>query len=167
MIKGKIIQIIGAVLDVQFEEGSVPPIYNALEVESEYAQDNKLVLEIEAHLGGGKARTIALGTTDGLVRGQEVTDTGAPVSVPVGKETLGRIVNVLGKAIDEGNKIEAKKYYPIHRPAPSLAVQQVKAQILETGIKVIDLIAPFVKGGKVAVFGGAGVGKTVLIQELI
>ena len=167
MLKGKITQIIGAVIDVAFSKGKVPPIYNALVVESKYVKGNKLILETEAHLGDGKVRTIALGPSDGLKRGQEVIDTGSPVTVPVGKDTLGRILNVTGDTIDEGKKIETKTRYPIHRASPPLSAQQVKAQILETGIKVIDLIAPFVKGGKVAVFGGAGVGKTVLIQELI
>lgn len=167
MNKGKITQIIGSVVDVAFKEGNVPPIYNALQVESKYSEGGKLILEVEAHLGGGRIRAITLSSSDGLKRGQEVIDTGGPISVPVGKETLGRILNVTGETIDEGKKIEGKLRYPIHRLAPSLASQQVKAQILETGIKVIDLIAPFVKGGKVAVFGGAGVGKTVLIQELI
>lgn len=160
MNKGKITQIIGAVVDVQFPEKNVPAIYNALLVD-------KLTLEVESHLGQGKVRAISLGPTDGLFRGQEVIDTGSPILVPVGKETLGRIFNVIGETIDEGKKIEPKKKYPIHRAAPLLKEQQVKAQILETGIKVIDLMAPFVKGGKVAIFGGAGVGKTVLIQELI
>lgn len=167
MNKGKITQIIGSVVDVAFKEGKVPPIYNALQVESKYSETGKLILEVEAHLGGGRIRAITLSSSDGLKRGQEVIDTGGPISVPVGKETLGRILNVTGETIDEGKKLEGKLRYPIHRLAPSLADQQVKAQILETGIKVIDLIAPFVKGGKVAVFGGAGVGKTVLIQELI
>lgn len=160
MNKGKITQIIGAVVDVQFPADKVPSLYNALLVD-------KLTLEVESHLGQGKVRAISLGPTDGLKRGQEVSDTEAPISVPVGHETLGRIFNVLGLPIDDGKKLEAKKKYPIHRLSPPLKDQQVKAQILETGIKVIDLIAPFVKGGKVAIFGGAGVGKTVLIQELI
>ena len=167
MNTGKITQIIGAVIDVVFPEGKIPPIYNALVVDSSFALNKKLTLEVEAHLGAGFVRTIALGPSEGLMRGQEVFDTGSPVTVPVGKETLGRIVNVTGDIIDDGKPIETRKKYPIHRNSPPLSVQQVKAQILETGIKVIDLIAPFVKGGKVAVFGGAGVGKTVLIQELI
>ena len=166
MNKGKITQIIGAVVDVTFTGNELPPIYNALEVNLK-SKGDKLILEVEAHLGKGKIRTIALGSTDGLIRGQEVIDTGNPITVPVGKETLGRIFNVIGLPIDDGYPVKTEKRYPIHRPAPSLKSQVVKAQILETGIKVIDLIAPFVKGGKVAVFGGAGVGKTVLIQELI
>ncbi|MBI3379548.1 F0F1 ATP synthase subunit beta [Candidatus Gottesmanbacteria bacterium] len=167
MNKGKITQIIGAVVDVNFTGGKIPSIYNALEVESEYATDRKLILEVEAQIGESTVRAIALGLTDGLKRGQEVIDTGNPISVPVGKETLGRMFNVVGETIDNGPKIKVSKTYSIHRQAPPLASQEVKAQILETGLKVIDLISPFVKGGKVAVFGGAGVGKTVLIQELI
>lgn len=166
MTKGKITQIIGAVVDVAFTANNVPAIYNALEVFINKGKD-KLILEVESHLGFGVVRAISLGPTDGLKRGEEVTDTGSPITVPVGNETLGRIFNVIGETIDEGKKVETKIRYPIHRDSPSLKAQQVKAQILETGIKVIDLIAPFVKGGKVAVFGGAGVGKTVLIQELI
>lgn len=167
MHRGKIIQIIGAVIDIVFPEGQVPSLYNALEVASEFVESKRLILETEAHLGDNRVRAIALGPTDGLKRGQEVTDLGKPISVPVGKETLGRIFNVVGEPIDGKPKPKTAKTYPIHRKSPSLIAQEVKAQILETGLKVIDLIAPFVKGGKVAVFGGAGVGKTVLIQELI
>lgn len=164
---GKITQIIGAVTDVLFPEGHVPALYNALEVESDNVPNKRLILEVEGQLGGGKVRAIALGPTDGLKRGQIVTDTGKPITVPVGKETLSRLFNVVGEVIDEKPQPKTKKYYPIHRDAPPLTSQTVKAQILETGLKVVDLIAPFVKGGKVAIFGGAGVGKTVLIQELI
>lgn len=167
MVKGKITQIIGAVVDVSFPAGKLPALYNALEVESNLTQNKKLILEVEAHLGANEVRAIALGLTDGLRRGQEVTDTGKPISVPVGRETLSRIFNVIGEPIDDKPKPKTAKTYSIHRSAPALASQEVKAQILETGLKVVDLIAPFVKGGKVAVFGGAGVGKTVLIQELI
>jgi len=167
MNKGKIVQIIGAVVDVSFPPGDVPALYNALEAESKLVQSKRLVLEVAGHLGEGRVRAIALGPTDGLKRNQEVIDTGNPISVPVGKETLGRIFNVIGEPIDEKGPVKTKKYYPIHKDAPPLIAQTVTAQILETGLKVIDLIAPFVKGGKVAVFGGAGVGKTVLIQELI
>ena len=167
MNKGKIVQIIGAVVDAVFPEGNIPAIYNALEVSSELAQTKKIILEVAAQLGEGKIKAIALSSTDGLVRGQEIIDTGKPISVPVGPETLGRIFNVVGDPIDEKPKPKTQKTYPIHRNAPSLREQEVKTQILETGLKVVDLIAPFVKGGKVAVFGGAGVGKTVLIQELI
>jgi len=165
-MKGKIIQILGAVVDVQFSKESVPAIYNALQVKNPQA-DGMITLEVAAHLGNGKVRAIALSSTDGLKRTDEIIDTGAAISVPVGKEILGRVFNVVGNTIDGGKNVIAKKYYPIHRKAPSLTQQNVKQEILETGLKVIDLIAPFVKGGKVAVFGGAGVGKTVMIQELI
>lgn len=166
MTIGKITQIIGAVVEAQFEVGKMPAIYNALQVINPISKE-KLTLEVAAHLADGKVKAIALGTTDGLKRGMEIFDTGAFISVPVGRETLGKIFNVVGDTID-GSTIDKKvKRLPIHRQAPALTEQEVKAQILETGIKVIDLMAPFVKGGKVAVFGGAGVGKTVLIQELI
>ncbi|MBI3955187.1 F0F1 ATP synthase subunit beta [Candidatus Gottesmanbacteria bacterium] len=165
MKKGKIVQIIGAVIDVLFDQGDLPEIYNALEIN--LSDRKKLILEVALHLGDDKVRTIALGQTDGLKRGQEVYDTGNPIMVPVGKSTLGRILNVVGEPVDNGPALKADKRYPIHRPAPKLMDQEVQAEILETGLKVIDLIAPFVKGGKVAAFGGAGVGKTVLIQELI
>lgn len=164
MNKGTISQIIGVVVDVQFGE-NLPAIYNALEVPGKGKEP--LILEVEQHLGGGTVRTIAMGATDGLARGAEVTDTGAPISVPVGKETLGRMFDVTGKAIDGKPAVKAKKMYPIHRPAPDFAHQSQKTEILETGIKVIDLLCPFLKGGKVGLFGGAGVGKTVIIQELI
>lgn len=167
MKKGKIIQIIGAVVDVQFEENNIPDLYNALEVDTEFTSSKKLILEVEAQLGDGKVRTIAMGTTDGLKRGQEVTNMETSIEVPIGNVTLGRMFNVIGETIDDGPKIKDFHKSPIHKQAPSIVKQNVKADILETGIKVIDLIAPFVKGGKVAVFGGAGVGKTVLIQELI
>ncbi len=163
---GQITQIIGAVVDVKFPE-SLPEIYHALEVKSENLPGGKLVLEVAAHLGDQKVRTVAMGSTDGLKRGFEVIDTGAPISVPVGKETLGRMFNVIGQPIDGGKNLGSTKTYPIHRPAPKLIDQEVKREVLETGLKVIDLIAPFVKGGKVAIFGGAGVGKTIIIQELI
>ncbi len=163
---GKISQIIGPVVDVEFS-GNPPAIYQALIVKSEVVKSGVLTLEVAAHLGGGKVRSIALGPTDGLKRGVEVVDTGDKIRMPVGKAVLGRILNVVGEPIDGKSKPQTDKYYPIHRPAPKLREQEVKAEIFETGLKVIDLIAPFVKGGKVAVFGGAGVGKTVLIQELI
>src|SRR3990167_3763011 len=167
MNTGTIVQIIGAVVDIQFEESQIPAIYSALEVDSKEVISGKLILEVAAHLGRGKVRAIALAPTDGLVRGQKVTDTNHPISVPVGEATLGHIFNVVGELIDNTSSLKNVKKLPIHHPAPRLSDQAVKAEILETGIKVIDLIAPFVKGGKVAVFGGAGVGKTVLIQELI
>jgi F-type H+-transporting ATPase subunit beta len=164
--KGKIKRIIGPVVDVDFgnEDGNLPEIYTALEV----TRDNKkIILEVEQHIGGGIVRAVAMDTTDGLSRGMEVINTGAPISVPVGSVTLGRIFNVLGEAIDDGKKIEPGKKLPIHRSAPAYVAQATKVEILETGIKVIDLICPVLKGGKVGLFGGAGVGKTVVIQELI
>ena len=165
--KGTITQIIGVVADVQFPEGKVPKLYEALHVASEFVTGKTLVLEVASHLGDDRVRTIALGPTDGLKRGDVVTATGSPITVPVGKKTLGRIFNVVGDVIDGKPLVDVKKRYPIHRPAPTFVDQSTKQEVLETGIKVIDLIAPFVKGGKVAIFGGAGVGKTVVIQELI
>lgn len=167
MNTGKITQIIGAVVDVDFSGTNIPAIYDALEVIPAAATVSKLILEVAAHIGEHRVRCIALGTTDGLKRGQEVVSTGAPIKIPVGKEVLGRIFNVVGDPVDDKPKPKTKLYYPIHRASPALTEQEVKTEILETGLKVIDLIAPFIKGGKVAVFGGAGVGKTVLIQELI
>lgn len=164
---GIIVQVIGVVVDVQFEEGSVPALYEALAVNSSYTASGRLVLEVASHLGESRVRTIALGPTDGLARGDAVQATGSPISVPVGKRTLGRIFNVVGEAVDGRSQPPEGKRYPIHRPAPTFTHQSTKMDVLETGIKVIDLIAPFVKGGKVAIFGGAGVGKTVIIQELI
>ncbi len=164
MNKGKIIQIIGAVVDVQFEEGKLPAIYNALET---VIGSTKLVLETQQHRGEGAVRTVAMSSTDGLKRGTDVTDTGAPISVPVGNEVLGRIFNVLGDVVDGKPAVKTKKTLPIHRSAPSFEEQSTTSEVFETGIKVIDLLAPFIKGGKVGLFGGAGVGKTVLIQELI
>jgi len=160
---GKISQVIGAVVDVQFS-GELPPILNALEVEG---TQHRLVLEVAQHLGGNNVRTIALDSTEGLVRGQGVVDTGAPIKVPVGQETLGRIINVIGEPIDERGPIETTKFLPIHRDAPSFQEQGSGADMLVTGIKVIDLLGPYAKGGKIGLFGGAGVGKTVLIMELI
>ena len=170
--KGKITQIIGAVVDCEFDAKSLPAIYNALETE---INKKKLVLEVQQHLGEGVVRTVAMSSTDGLKRGTPVEDTGSPISVPVGEEVLGRLFNVLGETVDnkqslpskDGKGPEFKKRMPIHRPAPEYKDQSVKLEVFETGIKVIDLLAPFVKGGKVGLFGGAGVGKTVLIQELI
>ena len=163
MSKGKITQVLGAVVDVQFEK-DLPAIRNALEVKF----DNKtLVLEVAQHIGSGQVRTIAMGATDGLQRNLEVVDTGVAIAVAVGKETLGRMFNALGQPIDGKEPVKTAKKYPIHRPAPEFAKQSSKVELLETGIKVIDLIAPIVKGGKVGLFGGAGVGKTVIITELI
>ena len=161
-MSGKIVQIIGAVVDVEFPRDELPKIYDALIVEGK-----GLVLEVQQQLGDGVARTIAMGTTDGLSRGLEVTNTKAPISVPVGQETLGRIMNVLGEPIDEKGPIGEKVKWAIHREAPSYADQAAATELLETGIKVIDLVCPFTKGGKVGLFGGAGVGKTVNMMELI
>jgi len=162
-MKGKIKKIIGPVVDVEFEE-NLPAIYNALTVMN---GGKMVVLEVEQHIGGNVLRAVAMDTTDGLARGMEVTDTGAPISVPVGTDTLGRIFNVLGDVIDDGKEVATKTRSSIHREAPSYVSQATKVEILETGIKVIDLICPVLKGGKVGLFGGAGVGKTVVIQELI
>ncbi len=162
-ITGRITQVIGAVVDVQFD-GDLPPILNAVECQN---QGKRLVLEVAQHLGEQTVRTIAMDSTDGLVRGLEVTDTGAPITVPVGPETLGRIINVIGEPVDERGPVNASKTAPIHRTAPSFEEQATEAAILVTGIKVIDLLAPYAKGGKIGLFGGAGVGKTVLIMELI
>ncbi len=161
---GRITQILGAVLDVQFE-GDLPYIQNALTTKR--ADGEMLVMEVAQELGERTVRCIAMDSTDGLVRGSEVLDTGAPISVPVGPETLGRILNVLGQPIDERGPINTKMTYPIHRPAPSFEDQSTSAEVLVTGIKVVDLLCPYLKGGKIGLFGGAGVGKTVLIQELI
>jgi len=160
---GKITQILGAVVDVHFE-GDMPPILNALTLDN---HGNKLVLEVAQHLGENTLRAIAMDSTDGLVRGAEVTDTGAPITVPVGPGTLGRIINVIGEPVDERGPVEATQHLPIHRQAPAFVDQSTETSVLVTGIKVIDLLAPYARGGKVGLFGGAGVGKTVLIQELI
>ena len=160
---GKITQVLGAVVDVQFE-GELPAILNALHAEN---QGKRLVLEVAQHLGEKTVRTVAMDSTDGLVRGQPATDTGAPITVPVGPETLGRIINVIGEPVDERGPVNATKHFPIHRLAPEFVDQSTEAQILVTGIKVVDLLAPYAKGGKIGLFGGAGVGKTVIIMELI
>ncbi len=168
MNTGKILQIIGPVVDVQFAENAIPPIYQALTIEFSVAgKQEKLTLEVQQHLGNGVARAIAMSSSEGLKRGMEVVDTGAPITVPVGEGVLGRIFNVTGDAVDNRGPVTFTKRYPIHRPSPALVDQDTKADILETGIKVIDLICPFLKGGKVGAFGGAGVGKTVVILELI
>ncbi len=168
MKTGKILQVMGPVVDVYFEE-KIPSVYNALTVDVKNSEGKveKLFLEVAAHLGLNEVRTFAMSSTDGLYRDQEVVDTGAPISVPVGKGTLGRMMDVTGQEIDGLGKVKSEKYYPIHRPAPTFDEQSTKAEVLETGIKVIDLICPFLKGGKIGLFGGAGVGKTVVIQELI
>jgi F-type H+-transporting ATPase subunit beta len=172
MSQGKIVQVIGPVVDVEFETGKLPPIYNALLVQGVenkdvFAYSQKLTLEVAQHLGESHVRTVAMAATEGLSRGMGVLDTGAPISVPVGKETLGRIMNIIGEPVDKGPAINAKKTYPIHRPAPPFDEQSTKVEMFETGIKVVDLLEPYTKGGKTGLFGGAGVGKTVLIQELI
>ncbi|HEY8264716.1 MAG TPA: F0F1 ATP synthase subunit beta [Methyloceanibacter sp.] len=161
--KGRVRQVMGAVVDVQFSD-NLPAILNALETDN---QGNRLVLEVAQHLGENTVRTVAMDSTEGLVRGQEVVDTGEPIAVPVGPETLGRIMNVVGEAVDEAGPIKTAEKRPIHAPAPAYVDQSTEAQILVTGIKVVDLLAPYAKGGKIGLFGGAGVGKTVLIQELI
>ncbi|MEO1249338.1 MAG: F0F1 ATP synthase subunit beta, partial [Pseudomonadota bacterium] len=160
---GEISQVLGAVVDVQFE-GDLPEILNALTTEID---GRTLVLEVAQHLGENTLRCIAMDTTDGLVRGQKVTDTGGPITVPVGPETLGRIMNVIGEPVDEGPEVKTESRAPIHRPAPEFVDQSTEAEVLVTGIKVIDMLAPYARGGKIGLFGGAGVGKTVLIQELI
>ncbi|MEE8279438.1 MAG: F0F1 ATP synthase subunit beta, partial [Alphaproteobacteria bacterium] len=162
-VVGAITQVLGAVVDIRFD-GELPSILNALHVDN---HGKLLVLEVAQHLGESTVRTIAMDTTDGLMRGQEVVDTGGPITVPVGPETLGRLMNVIGDSIDERGPIETKMRAPIHRPAPTLTEQSTEAEILVTGIKVIDLLEPYPKGGKVGLFGGAGVGKTVIIMELI
>src|SRR5690606_17030143 len=172
MNKGTILQVMGPVVDVKFENGQLPKIYNALRVEykaqSASEVDINLTLEVATHLGDDTVRTIAMASTDGLVRGMEVIDTGAPISVPVGEATLGRVCNVLGEPIDLDEKIAKDvERAPIHREAPKFEELSTQVEILETGIKVVDLLAPYIKGGKIGLFGGAGVGKTVLIQELI
>ncbi len=174
MSSGKIVQVIGPVVDIQFPAGKLPAIYNAVHIPLPAAKDSKsgegprvLVVEVASHLGDEEIRAIALGTTDGLQRGMEAVDTGAPVSVPVGRACLGRLMNVLGEPKDERGPIETKERAPIHRAPPPLTEQETRPQIFETGIKVIDLLEPYQKGGKVGLFGGAGVGKTVIILELI
>ena len=162
---GVITQIIGAVLDIRFQEGELPEIYDAINITTKDGE--KLVVEVSQHLGDDTVRCIAMGPTDGLVRGMEAIATGAPITVPVGEETLGRMFNVLGEPIDEKKPPKVKEHHPIHRKAPAFEEQSTQAEMLETGIKVVDLLCPYQKGGKIGLFGGAGVGKTVLIQELI
>jgi F-type H+-transporting ATPase subunit beta len=162
---GRVKQVLGAVVDIEFPSGDLPKIYDAVEIPMEGR--NSMVMEVQQHLGDGVVRTIAMDATDGLRRGMEAISTGSPISVPVGSPTLGRIFNVLGRPVDEQGPVETEQSYPIHRPAPDFKDQVTQTQIFETGIKVIDLIAPFTRGGKTGVFGGAGVGKTVIIMELI
>ena len=172
MNQGKIVQVIGPVVDVEFEPGKLPPIYTALEVPGAgstdiFAYSAKLVLEVAQHLGESQVRAVAMAATDGLMRGMPVNDTGMPISIPVGNGTLGRIINITGESVDKLGPIKSTKTYPIHRPAPAFDQQSTKVEMFETGIKVVDLLEPYTRGGKTGLFGGAGVGKTVLIQELI
>ena len=172
MSTGKVIQVIGPVVDAEFADGNLPKIYNAIRVDA--PEDKKtgrpeihLTLEVAQHIGENRVRGVAMSGTEGLVRGMDVQDTGGPIAMPVGAETLGRLINVLGEPVDGKGPVTAKQSRPIHRPAPALSEQETKTEILETGIKVVDLLEPYSKGGKVGLFGGAGVGKTVIIQELI
>jgi len=169
---GKIAQVIGPVVDVEFPPGKLPAIYNALEVTGKKVEDifsysERLVLEVANHMGESRVRTVAMSSTDGLTRGMEVVDTGNPILIPVGPSTLGRIMNVIGEPVDKQGPLTSDTMYPIHRPAPAFEDQETKVQMLETGIKVVDLLEPYTKGGKTGLFGGAGVGKTVIIMELI
>ena len=161
---GIVVQIIGPVLDIRFEAGNLPNLLNAIEIEHD---GQRLIVEVAQHIGDDTVRCIAMSSTDGLVRGIKAVDTGSPITVPVGKETLGRIFNLLGEPVDDKEPVVTKERLPIHRPAPAYEEQEASNEVLETGIKVVDLIAPYLKGGKIGLFGGAGVGKTVLIQELI
>ena len=169
MEQGKILQVMGPVVDVSFPVGELPHIYTALRVTNPMISDKKgnLVLEVAQHIGNNSVRTIAMDSTEGLVRGIEVENTKEMISVPVGREVLGRILNVIGEPVDEGSQVKTKKRYPIHRPAPTFKEQSVEVKQLITGIKVVDLLAPYSRGGKIGLFGGAGVGKTVIIMELI
>ena len=165
---GTIIQVIGSTFDAQFPSDSLPKIYNALEVEIDNAgEKTKLVGEVNKHLGGGRVRCVSLGSTDGLCRGQECIDTGSPVTVPVGAGVLGRVFNLFGEPVDERGDVQYEKRMPIHAAPPQISELNPNSEILETGIKVVDLLCPFVRGGKIGLFGGAGVGKTVIIQEMI
>ena len=167
---GRVVQVIGPVLDVQFEEGHLPAIYNAVRITSEgynLPEPLDVTAEVQQHLGEGRVRAVAMEPTEGLVRGMQAVDLGEGISVPVGRATLGRVMNVLGKPVDQLGPIKSTATYHIHRPAPLLDQQSTTLEMFETGIKVVDLIQPFLKGGKIGLFGGAGVGKTVLIQELI
>jgi F-type H+-transporting ATPase subunit beta len=164
MAKGKVAQVIGTVVDIEFPPEELPALYNAIEIA---AGDSKVVLEAQEHIGNNWVRCLSLSPTDGLERGAEAVDTGAALAVPIGKGTLGRLFDVLGEPLDNLGSVEASEHWPIHRPPPSLQEQETTTQMLETGLKVIDLIAPFTKGGKVGAYGGAGVGKTVIIMELI
>jgi F-type H+-transporting ATPase subunit beta len=166
---GRVVQVIGPVIDVEFESGQLPEIYHSLEItgQNPSGQDVKIICEVQQMLGDNRVRAVAMSATEGMTRGMAATDTKKSITVPVGKATLGRIINVLGEPVDEMGVIEAEEHWPIHRPAPNLIDLQTDIVIFETGIKVVDLLAPYIKGGKVGLFGGAGVGKTVIIQELI
>ncbi|MGH9459623.1 MAG: F0F1 ATP synthase subunit beta [Vicinamibacteria bacterium] len=167
---GRVVQVIGNVVDLEFQGGQLPAIYNAIQIVDDEKMSSvpvDIVVEVEQHLGENRVRTLAMKPTDGVVRGMKALDTGRPITVPVGKETLGRVMNVLGEPVDKLGPIETKEKYPIHRPAPAYVDQSTKLEMFETGIKVIDLLAPYLRGGKVGLFGGAGVGKTVIIMELI
>src|SRR5262245_2217366 len=168
---GKIVQVIGPVVDVEFEAGHLPEIYNALRIQSEGTRGEEaidIIAEVEQHLGENRVRAVAMKPTDGMQRGMQVTDLGEPIAVPVGPETLGRVLNVLGEPVDFPDRpVKTKEKWPIHRPAPSLEDQSTELKMFETGIKVIDLLEPYLQGGKIGLFGGAGVGKTVVIMELI
>ena len=170
VIAGKVIEIIGPVVDIEFSEGNLPPIHNAVNIVSDgfdVANPINIITEIQFHLGENRVRTISMHPTDGLVRGMKAIDTGGPISVPVGREVLGRVLNVTGDPVDEMGEVKTEKRYPIHREPPALEEQDTKLEMFETGIKVIDLLEPYLKGGKIGLFGGAGVGKTVLIMEMI
>jgi len=167
---GKVVEVIGPVVDVEFPEGELPAIYNAIEIVSdgfEVTEPIRIITEVEFHLGESRVRTVSMHPTDGLVRGMKANDTGGPITVPVGREVLGRVINVIGDPVDKKGPVKTEKRYPIHRPAPALEDQDTNLELFETGIKVIDLLEPYLKGGKIGLFGGAGVGKTVLIMEMI
>ena len=167
---GRVIQVIGPVLDIQFEQGHLPAIYNAVRITSDgfnVPEPIDVTAEVQQHLGEGRVRTVAMEPTEGMVRGMKAVDLGVPITVPVGRATLGRVMNVLGKPVDQLGPLKSDTNYSIHRPSPALDQQSTSLEMFETGIKVVDLIQPFLKGGKIGLFGGAGVGKTVLIQELI
>ena len=163
---GRVVQVIGPVVDIEFPDGNIPKIYNAIKIENE-ENDIDLTCEVMQQLGDDRVKTVAMSSTDGLVRGMKAVDQGEPISTPVGEAVLGRVFNVLGETIDNRGEVETDETMPIHRPAPKFEEQESTTELFETGIKVIDLLAPYTRGGKVGLFGGAGVGKTVLIQELI
>ncbi|HAR95032.1 MAG TPA: F0F1 ATP synthase subunit beta, partial [Deltaproteobacteria bacterium] len=168
-VTGKVVQVIGTVVDVRFSPDNLPPIYGAIYLTNPTINDRKenLILEVAQHIGDSTVRCIAMETTDGLRRGQDAVYKGAPITIPVGKEVLGRVINVVGEPVDDMGPVNSDKRYSIHRAAPTLVMQNTKIELLETGVKVLDLLEPYPKGGKVGLFGGAGVGKTVLIMEMI